>query len=302
MENVVVPRLFSKKKIIFKIDRERMRGVEVCMKTIIAFLGAITALLVGCGDEVTKTVEMGQSSIPVVDSGEKIPACDSTKVGDVVYVTDSSTVFYCTGDSWLAMKGNAGTPGKSCSISKVEGGYGVWCGGDSVGVLSNGLQGKPGEKGNPGVAGESCRLEDAGGSLNVFCGDELVGVLKNGTDGDKGEDGVAGDSCTVLPIENGFEVYCGKQLKGTISNGANGGQGEKGEKGNDCFFVDNGDGTVTQTCGESNVILYKAVCGETPFDPAGDKFCYGVELVDKCNGAAYDIKVQECVGGEIRNL
>lgn len=260
------------------------------------------ALLIGCGDDVTRTVEMEQGAIPVIDSGEELPSCDSTKIGDIMYVVDSSAVFYCSNNVWQLMKGNEGAPGKSCSVSKVRDGYGVWCGEDSVGVLLNGLQGTPGAKGESGVSGESCRIEKNGDSLNVYCGNNLVGTLKNGSDGEKGDAGNRGDDCSVLPIEDGFEVYCGDQLKGTIKNGADGVQGDKGEKGGDCSFVDNGDGTITQICGGSEVILYKAVCGVSPFDPAGDKFCYGVELIDKCNGSIYDIKVQECVDGEIRDL
>ena len=68
---------------------------------------------------------------------------------------------------------------------------------------------------------------------------------KDGRDGKDGEDGAKGDK---------------------------GDQGVKGESGIGCSLTDNGDGTVSVVCGDSTTTINKAVCGETPYDPA-KQFC-----------------------------
>lgn len=56
-------------------------------------------------------------------------------------------------------------------------------------------------------------------------------------------------------------------------DGADGAKGEDGKDGKDgkdgegCSLTDNGDGTLMQICGEDSVTLYKAFCGENPYDP-----------------------------------
>ena len=105
---------------------------------------------------------------------------------------------------------------------------------------------------------------------------------KQGEQGDKGEAGDAGSSCTMeaLPDSSGFKVLCGGDSVGVVLNGASGekgetgakgDQGDKGDKGIGCSLLDDGNGSVKVTCGEGNeattTTLYKAMCGNVPYDP-----------------------------------
>ena len=73
-------------------------------------------------------------------------------------------------------------------------------------------------------------------------------------------------------------------------------------QGGECTLTDMGDGRIIQKCGNQETVLYKALCGTKPYDPDGDYFCYGVKLYEKCDGEAYDVNTQECVGGTVKDL
>ena len=70
----------------------------------------------------------------------------------------------------------------------------------------------------------------------------------------------------------------------------------------ECTLIDKGDGRIIQKCGDQETVLYKALCGTEPYDPEGDFFCYGVKLYEKCDGEAYDVKIQECDDDEVVDL
>lgn len=64
-------------------------------------------------------------------------------------------------------------------------------------------------------------------------------------------------------------------------------------------MTDKGDGRIIQKCGDQKTVLYKALCGNEPYDPDGDYFCYGVKLYEKCDDEVYDVNSQECVDDEV---
>jgi len=88
----------------------------------------------------------------------------------------------------------------------------------------------------------------------------------NGKDGQDGKDGAKG--------EKGDQGEQGKQgEKGDQGKqGPKGDDGKDGEDGTDCSLADNGDGTVSVTCGDSTIMINKAMCGMEPYDPA-KQFC-----------------------------
>lgn len=189
----------------------------------------------------------------------------------------------CNGDGDSTAASGAAVS-ELCVLSTRSGvdGYIVTCAGDSVATLS------------PGSAGASCsvkKLSDSSG-YKVICGGDSVGVLLNGSNGSSGADGTSGDSCGVSPLSDssGYKVVCGGDSVGVLRNGSDGADGDSGVS---CTLKDNGDGTVTQTCGDSTSVLYKAVCGTAPYDPAY-KFCVGVSLYNLCGSAAYDPASQFC--------
>jgi uncharacterized protein (TIGR02145 family) len=236
-----------------------------------------------------------------------------------------SVLAACSGDNGSNGKdGTDGENGTSCTVESLSdsSGYKILCGGDSVGVLLNGTDG---DNGANGRYGSGCYIEpfDDSTGYDVYCNEKKVGTLVNG------EDGANGESCTAKSVDGGYELTCGDSVIGTIKNGT-GCVAEESSTGNGfdlycagklvgtisdgtgCTVVDNGNGTVTQTCGEDEVIIYKALCGSVSYDPTKYacedntvlKYCF---KIDEKNGdttkTAYDTTAYYChTTGEVREL
>lgn len=118
-------------------------------------VAAFCVMFAACGDDIT---EIHQDGVSVLAKGEKLSkqVCDSTNVGELLFVTDSSEVFFCDGESWGRLKGADGKDGKDGANGK------------------NGADGKDGKDGKNGADGKDGK-DGANG--------------KNGADGEDGEDG-----------------------------------------------------------------------------------------------------------------
>ncbi len=264
-------------------------------------LGAMSAacvslLLMACGDEnTTQVTEVTETTgMEVVAAGDSLPECDEDNVGKMLFVTDSAKVYYCADGEWASLKGadgkngTNGESGASCTAEALSDstGYNVICDGDTVGTI---LNGDKGDKGNDGAAGTSCTAEalEDGSGYNVVCGGDTVGTILNGDKGDKGDKGT---SCTAEALEDGsgYNVICDGDTVGTVLNGTDGAS---------CSMEDNGDGTVTISCGEGeaavSTTLYKAMCGTTPYDPANG-FCYADSVYNFCDGSSYNPSTYFC--------
>lgn len=111
-----------------------------------------------CGDETTNITEVSESTgMDIVAKGEKIPACDKENAGKMLFVTDSSAVYYCANEKWATLNGK------------------------------DGANGEDGETVN-GKDGTSCTAREVDEGIEVSCGDKVVGTIKNGEDGKDGED------------------------------------------------------------------------------------------------------------------
>ncbi|MCQ2064199.1 MAG: hypothetical protein MJY99_12775, partial [Fibrobacter sp.] len=129
-------------------------------------IAASTLMFAACGDDVTEVNEIHQDGMAVLEAGEKLSkqACDTTNVGEMLFVMDSSAAFVCDGKSWQTLKGadgkdvDSGAAGAGCSAKPVKNkagrkGVEVSCGETVVDTIWNGENGKPGD---PGDAGTSC--------------------------------------------------------------------------------------------------------------------------------------------------
>ncbi len=217
-------------------------------------------LLSACGDDVTKVTNVTNevSGMEIVASADSLGKCDSTNVGKTVYASDESAAYVCADSGWAQIASKA----------------------------------------SDGKDGTSCLVEmlaDSSG-YKVVCGGDSVGVVqngKNGSDGKTGEKGDAGENGTACTVEalsdgSGYKIICGEDSVGVIANGVDG---------NGCTLKDNGDGTVTQVCGENTITLYKALCGETAYDPAK---AYCIEnTVYSCGEKPYDPASYKCHENEL---
>ena len=189
-------------------------------------LAAVAALfLVSCGDETTNVTGM-QTVAHLQDAGK-------CAAGDMVFNLEDSQVYICGADNkWGVLKGEkgdkgdqgeAGAQGASCSATAMEsGGYVLVCGGEVVGIISNGSSGTPGA---PGTSGASCSGRTIEGiGVEISCGGAVIDTLKNG------HDGAPGTSCTGAKFNTGLDsgvvITCNGAVADTIRSGANGAAGE----------------------------------------------------------------------------
>ena len=229
-------------------------------------LGGVLALS-ACGDDVTKVYQTTEenSGMEIAKSADDFDDCDSASIGKMMFASDENTAYICADSGWtpLSEKASDGKDGASCTVETLKDstGYKIMCGEDSVGVVLNGKAGAKGAKGEDGEAGAA---------------------------------GENGTSCAVemLADSTGYKVVCGEDSVGVIVNGLDG---------NGCSLKDNGDGTLSQVCGETTVTLYKALCGGNAYDPAKN-FCHADSVYTLCDETAYDPAMSFCYADSVYAL
>ena len=223
-------------------------------------LVAVALVLLACGDE-TETIRVTERyTLDMLDKGVSLieERCDSARLGQLLYVGDSSGIFYCTGKVWKKINGNDGKDGRDGK---------------------DGADGTDGKKGKYGTSGTECYIDKFVDGFSLGCGATKAVVRYNFE---------IPDTCDiVLRSDSSYVLICGKDSSTLL-------QGEQGDAGDICKQTDIGGGQVRLVCGNDSVTTYKAQCGETPFDPDGLLFCYGDTLVERCNTRAYDIRKQFC--------
>jgi uncharacterized protein (TIGR02145 family) len=140
------------------------------------------------------------------------------------------------------------------------------------------------------------------------------------------ENSAVGCSAKMLSDSSGYKIVCGEDSVGVVLNGktgAKGAKGEDGEAGEGCTSSDDGNGTITQVCGEDTVKVFKALCNGNAYEPAKaycyedslyscggkpynptKKFCAEEATYDLCGGKPYDVTntEYECVNGKVALL
>jgi len=170
-----------------------------------AFGLAMTAAFTACGDK--NTTEVNEStSLDIVAKGDSLPECGADNVGDMIFVTDSSAVYYCSGEKWSMLNGKDGKKG-------AEG--------------EQGEKGATGDRGEDGDDGANCTAKTVENGIEVTCGDKVIGTIKNGEPG-KATEGEKGNSCSATQDEKTKNVIItcetddGKGVTYTIQNGTDG--------------------------------------------------------------------------------
>ena len=247
------------------------------MKNCTQFLltGCSALAFLACGDDVTKMTNVTNETtgLEVAASADSLGTCDSSVIGKMMFASSENAVYVCADSGWTSLSksaadGKNGLDGASCMVRALANGsgYKVLCGGDSVGVILNGANGKDGENGSDGkdgTAGNSCTaktLKDGSG-YKIVCGGDSVGVILNGANGKDGENGSDGKDGTAKALEDGsgYKIVCGGDSVGVILNGANGKDGADGENGTDGKDGTNGTSCTVAALADSSG--YKIVCG-----------------------------------------
>ena len=128
-------------------------------------------LLCSCGDEITEVKEYYTVGLQTLDAKQKMPTCDKKAAGELLYVTDSSAVFYCNGKKWVNMKSRDGKNGSNGQ---------------------DGIDGENGAKGERGDDGVSCSAQTVSNKaktrkgIEFRCGETVVDTLWGAIDSDLG--------------------------------------------------------------------------------------------------------------------
>lgn len=151
-------------------------------------------LLMACSEQGTteNITQITQNGMDVIDDVSLLPPCSASNEGEMVWITNEATPRNCREGKWYAVA--EGSVTATCFTEPLFDGSGVKiiCGGDSIGVVYNGIDGAPGTPGNDGKDGE----------------DGTDGT--NGQDGSDGVDGVDGKGCSIEPIDDtSVRVICG---------------------------------------------------------------------------------------------
>lgn len=130
----------------------------------------LVILFVGCSNSVTETTVYHSDDIAVLAAGDSLKnqTCDSTNLGELLYVVDSTEFYLCDGKGWISLKGEPGKAGKDGK----DGEKGDTGPKGDVGTGIPGEKGAQGPKGDDGVAGTSCKIaSDKDGVVVIKCGD-----------------------------------------------------------------------------------------------------------------------------------
>ena len=130
----------------------------------------LVILFAACSNSVTETTVYHNDDIAVLAAGDSLKnqTCDSTSLGELLYVVDSTEFYMCDGKGWISLKGEPGKAGKDGKDG--EKGENGPKGDDGVGFP--GEKGPQGPKGDDGVAGTSCKIaSDVDGVVVIKCGD-----------------------------------------------------------------------------------------------------------------------------------
>ena len=224
------------------------------------------------------------------DNGKDGTACTVMNLDDGsgynIYCSDSLIGTVTNGRDGESIKG---ATGDSCSSKTLDNGdLEITCGGKYVGTLAKG------SKGAPGTAGSRCeeKERDDGRGYDLYCGDALIGTLWNGEAGSSIK-GTMGDGCESRLLSNGdIEIFCGEQSVGVLA---------KGQNGMGCSFEDDGHGLVKLTCADKaeETYLYKAVCGDKPYDPATHACTMNNIIWPLCGAVPYDSVTHVCSADNI---
>ena len=197
-----------------------------------------------------------------------------------------------------------------------DSGLKIICGGDSVGIVLNGKDGKDGKDGKNGKEGKSgadgkngsdgtsCRVvenKDIDG-FEVFCGDKKVGELKNGKDGADGKNGSDGSSCRVEENSesDGYDVFCGDKKVGELKNGKDGADGKNGKDGSSCRIVESKDIDGFEVfCGDEKVGELRN--GKDGADGKNGSDGSSCRVEENSEGDGYDVFCGDKKVGELKN-
>lgn len=178
-----------------------MSHLKTRSRVVFFALAFLAVTLSSCSNDVTEVTENYTSGVQILESKQKMPTCNKGAIGELLYVNDSASVFFCTGKKWMNLKSKDGKDG-------INGQDGI-----------DGENGKQGPKGDAGTSCSARRVANKGKTkfgIEVSCAEIIVDTLwsAEGADEDPG--------CTTHILmskdstEYGVEMTCGGFVVDTL--------------------------------------------------------------------------------------
>lgn len=194
--------------------------MKILWSRVMAYIAVLLMIFFcACSDDITEVTKVNEIvGVQIVKSGESRPECLVDNNGSMIFLEDSSKVYYCADKKWSLFKGKDGTVGPT----GPKGNDGAK--GDDGDAGRQGEKGDKGDKGDSGVQGEKGdRGDDGEQGKKGESGDKGDSGIQGekGKTGDSGNSGNDGASCSVQALQDGsgYKVVCGKDSVGVLLHG-----------------------------------------------------------------------------------
>ncbi len=169
----------------------RRRG---SVRLVSALTTALAFGLTACGDDITEI----NANVGAVETSKDLPECTKDIAGQTAFVSETHEFLGCDGSEWQSLSASTVSVGDNVCMSKSlsdDSGFEIFCNGESIGTVKNGVAGKDGVDGKDGEPGAK------------------------GDKGDKGDDGAKGNQGNPGTNGVGCEITEATTLTATIACG-----------------------------------------------------------------------------------
>ena len=157
--------------------------------------------LAACGDDITEI----NANVGAVATNDDLPECTESIAGQTAFIKETHEFLGCDGKEWQSLSASTVSVGDNvCSATSLsdDSGFEIFCNGESIGKVKNGVDGKAGAPGEKGDSGTGCKIQESTTlTATIACGSEtftmdLTGYVDMPAECD------STDSTCAVPLDN----------------------------------------------------------------------------------------------------
>ena len=155
------------------------------MKSLTRIALPAALLLAACGDDITEI----NANVGAVETSKDLPECTKNIAGQTAFIIETHEFLGCDGSEWQSLSASTVSVGDNVCMSKSlsdGAGFEIFCNGESIGTVKNGVAGKDGVDGKDGADGEPGAKGDKGDKGDDGAKGDPGDPGKNGTNGTNG--------------------------------------------------------------------------------------------------------------------
>ena len=171
------------------------------MKLLFKVACTFAIFLAACGDDITEI----NANVGVVATNDDLPECTESIAGQTAFIKETHEFLGCDGKEWQSLSASTVSVGDNvCSATSLsdDSGFEIFCNGESIGRVKNGVDGKAGAPGEKGDSGTGCKIQESTTlTATIACGSEtftmdLTGYVDMPAECD------STDSTCAVPLDN----------------------------------------------------------------------------------------------------